>query len=150
MGTPGARPLLTAHSCHLRRRPMLQCCFRIVPFTAFSEPNFNPGKNKEAVWFALDEDQPLGFFARVWTEWTSVRKVKDGETTDNLFGFGFLTCDANKTVGAIHPKAMPVVLTEPSDIETCLNAPTEDALKFQRPLQDGLLQIVEHKSNPLI
>jgi putative SOS response-associated peptidase YedK len=36
---------------------------------------------------------PLAFFAGICTEWTSVRKLKDGETTDQLFGF--LTTDAN-------------------------------------------------------
>lgn len=76
-----------------------------------------------------------------WTDWTSVRKVKDGETTDSLFGF--LTCDANETVGAVHPKAMPVILTEQSDVEGWLCAETGDALKLQWPLQEGLLPIVE-------
>lgn len=81
------------------------------------------------------------FFAGIWTDWTSVRKVKDGETTDSLFGF--LTCDANETVGAVHPKAMPVILTEQSDVEGWLCAETGDALKLQWPLQEGLLPIVE-------
>ncbi len=112
----------------------------VVPFTAFSEPNVGIGGNKEPVWFALNEDRPLAFFAGIWTQWTSVRKVKDGETTDNLFGF--LTCDPNETVGAVHPKAMPVILTEQSEVETWLTAPTDEALQLQRPLSDGLLQIV--------
>jgi hypothetical protein len=30
---------------------------------------------------ALDETRPLAFFAGIWTRWTSVRKVKEGETT---------------------------------------------------------------------
>ena len=38
-----------------------------------------------------------------------MRKVKEGETTNDLFGF--LTTEPNKEVGAIHPKAMPVILT---------------------------------------
>jgi putative SOS response-associated peptidase YedK len=37
--------------------------------------------------------------------------VKEGEMTNDLFSF--LTTDANKVVGAIHPKAMPVILTKP-------------------------------------
>ncbi|GAL98386.1 hypothetical protein ATR1_106c0001, partial [Acetobacter tropicalis] len=36
--------------------------------------------------------------------------MADGETTDDLFGF--LTTEANQEVGAIHPKAMPVILTQ--------------------------------------
>jgi putative SOS response-associated peptidase YedK len=45
-------------------------------------------------------------------------------------------------VGAIHEKAMPVILTDPDDIETWMTAPWEDARRLQRPLPDGVLQIV--------
>ncbi len=38
-----------------------------------------------------------------------MRKVKEGETTNDLFAF--LTTEPNAEVGAIHPKAMPVILT---------------------------------------
>ena len=31
------------------------------------------------------------FFAGIWTRWTSVRKVREGETTNDLFAF--LTTD---------------------------------------------------------
>jgi putative SOS response-associated peptidase YedK len=36
---------------------------------------------KEYVWFAADESRPLLGFARIWTNWTSVRKIKEGEVT---------------------------------------------------------------------
>jgi hypothetical protein len=29
----------------------------------------------------------LAFFAGIWTRWTSVRKVKEGETTNDIFAF---------------------------------------------------------------
>ena len=45
-------------------------------------------------------------------------------------------------IGAIHPKAMPVILTTPEEIETWMTAPAEEALKLQRPLRDGELRIV--------
>ena len=45
------------------------------------------------IWFALDESRPLACFAGIWTNWTSVRKVKDGETTNNIFAF--LTTEPN-------------------------------------------------------
>lgn len=112
----------------------------VVPFTSFCEYDVTPGRNKEPVWFALSEDRPLAFFAGIWTQWTSVRKLKDGETTDNLFGF--LTCDANALVGEVHPKAMPVILTGPDEIETWLSAPMDEALQLQRPLADDALMIV--------
>lgn len=69
-----------------------------------------------------------------------MRKVKEGETTNNLFGF--LTTDPNAEVGAVHPKAMPVILTTPEEIEAWLTAPTAEALKLQRPLPHGALKIV--------
>lgn len=56
--------------------------------------------------------------------------------------FGFLTTEANDVVGAIHPKAMPVILTKQDELEQCMTAPAEDALKLQQPLPDGALKIV--------
>src|ERR1700730_11947523 len=65
-----------------------------------------------------------------WTRWTYARKVKEGETTNELFAF--LTTEPNKVEGAIHPKAMPAILTTVEEIDTWMNAPTEEALKLQR------------------
>lgn len=82
----------------------------------------------------------LAFFAGVWCNWTAVRKVKEGEVTTDVFGF--LTTDANAEVGAIHPKAMPVILTKPDEPLMWMTAPAKDALKLQRPLPDGMLKVV--------
>ena len=70
----------------------------------------------------------------------SVRKIKEGETTNDLYAF--LTTEPNKEVGAIHPKAMPVILTTPSEWETWLTADWARGGKLQRPLPDGSLNIV--------
>ncbi len=112
----------------------------VVPFTSFSENEKLADGKTSPVWFALGEDRPLAVFAGIWTPWTSVRKVKEGETTNDLFAF--LTTDANAEVGAIHPKAMPVILTAPEEIERWMTAPPEDALQLQRPLPDQALKIV--------
>jgi putative SOS response-associated peptidase YedK len=37
---------------------------------------------------------------------------------------------------------MPVILTTPEEVETWMTAPPEAALKLQRPLPDGALQLV--------
>jgi putative SOS response-associated peptidase YedK len=50
-----------------------------------------------------------------------VRKLKEGMTTNDLFGF--LTTEPNNVVGAIHSKAMPVILTKAEEIETWMAAP---------------------------
>lgn len=112
----------------------------VVPFTAFSEYDTKPGRRAEPVWFALDESRPLAFFAGIWTEWTSVRKLKEGETTNDLFAF--LTTDANGVVSPVHPKAMPVILSSADEINTWMNAPPEAALQLQRPLPDERLTVV--------
>jgi putative SOS response-associated peptidase YedK len=45
-------------------------------------------------------------------------------------------------VAPIHPKAMPVILTTPEEVDLWLEAETPDALKLQRPLPNRILQIV--------
>jgi putative SOS response-associated peptidase YedK len=109
----------------------------MVSFASFSEFSKSHGGD---VWFAIDESRPLAFFAGIWATWTSVRKVKEGVTTNDLFGF--LTTESNAEVGAIHPKAMPVILTTPDEIVIWMRAPADVALKLQRPLLNGWLQIV--------
>ena len=56
--------------------------------------------------------------------------------------FGFLTSAPNAEVGAIHPKAMPVILTRAAEWDTWLDAPWSEARALQRPLRDGSLCIV--------
>ena len=64
-----------------------------------------------------------------------MRKVREGETTNDLFGF--LTTEPNAEVKAIYPKAMPVILRTQVEVETWMTAPTPVALTLQRPLPDG-------------
>ena len=118
----------------------------VVPFNSFSE--FNKAEGGD-IWFALDETRPLACFAGIWTNWTSVRKVKEGETTNDLYAF--LTTEPNAEVGAIHPKAMPVILTTPDEVETWMTAPADEVLKLQRPLPDGSLRVVARgvKEDPI-
>ena len=113
----------------------------LVPFTSLSELDARPGAPRNhPIRFALGAERPLGFFAGIRTEWTSVRKLKEGEVRAELFGF--LTCAPNREVARIHPKAMPVVLTRPEEWRIWLTVPTDQALRLQRPLADGALDIV--------
>lgn len=137
---PGVTNIRNVASPHWRRWLGVEhrC---LVPFTSFSEIDSRAGSPRNhPVWFALGEDRPLAFFAGIRTEWTSIRKLKEGEVTAELFGF--LTCPPNAEVAPIHPNAMPVILTQPEAWGRWLTAPTPEALQLQRPLADGLLRIV--------
>jgi putative SOS response-associated peptidase YedK len=127
-------------SAHWRRwlRPANRC---VVPFTSFCEYADTKPK-KTPTWFALSEERPLAFFAGLWCSWRGVRGTKANPIEGEHTLFGFLTSEANDVVGAIHPKAMPVILRAPEDIETWMSAPAEEALRVQRPLPDGELMIV--------
>jgi putative SOS response-associated peptidase YedK len=136
---PGVTNVRNVNSPHWRRWLDIEnrC---VVPWTSFSENEVLPDGSRPTVWFALDETWPLAFFAGIWTRWTSVRKVKEGETTNDIFAF--LTTEPNKEVGVIHPKAMPVILANREEIDVWMNAPAEEALKLQRPLPGNSLTIV--------
>lgn len=137
---PGVTNIRNVASPHWRRWLGVEhrC---LVPFTSFAEPDTRLGPTKgKPVWFALGPDRPLAFFAGIRTEWTSVRKLKEGEVT--VEAFAFLTCDPNREVARIHPKAMPVILTRADDCRDWLTAPFDLAKRLQRPLPDGELDIV--------
>lgn len=139
-GTQAVTNIRNTKSPHWRRwlKPENRC---VVPFTSFCEYE-DTKPRKTATWFALNEKRPLAFFAGIWTPWHGVRGTKANPVEGEHKLFGFLTCEPNAEVGAIHPKAMPVVLTEPDEVETWMNAPAQIALELQRKLPDGTLQVV--------
>jgi hypothetical protein len=92
-----------------------------VPFTSFAEHEVLPDGTRPPVWLSLDETRPLAFFAGLWTRWTSVRKLKEREVTADLFGF--LTTEPKGVVRAVHPMAMPVILTREDEVKQWLTAP---------------------------
>src|SRR5690606_19925079 len=115
----------------------------LVPLTSFSEPGRDAQGKYRPVWFRLAgaDPEPLAFFAGICLPgWEGVRKISKGREAADLFAF--LTTNPNAEVEAVHPKAMPVILTEHEEFETWMTAPWEIAAELQRPLPDGALVTV--------
>ena len=106
----------------------------IVPATSFCEWTAEPDpatKRKAKVWFGLSEaDPPLFAFAGIW-------RPGDGGPF-----MAFLTCAANPLVGAVHPKAMPVML-RPADAARWLDSPRQDACALAQPFADEAMRRID-------
>jgi len=117
---PGVTNVRNTKSSHWRWLDVESRC--LVPFTSFSEPEPQSDGRRPPAWFAFSESRPLAWFAGIWVpKWKSVRKLKEGEIETDLFAF--LTTEPNLEVGAIHPKAIPVILTQPADADSWLTKP---------------------------
>jgi hypothetical protein len=84
----------------------------------------------------------------LWTRWRGVRGPKSALVDGNHELFGFLTTEANAIVAPVHPKAMPVILATPDEVDLWLEGETIAALKLQRPsrcsTRVSLLTIMSH------
>ncbi len=99
----------------------------LVPATAFSEWSATPDPatgRKRKHWFAMADDGPFAF-AGLW------RPTAEGAR------FAFLTAPPNAMVGAIHPKAMPVLLTPGSLADHWLSVEGSTAAAMQRSFPDA-------------
>jgi putative SOS response-associated peptidase YedK len=112
----------------------------IVPVTRFCEWTAEPDaltKRKRKVWFGLNPlleptavQEPLFAFAGLW------RPGQGGPYV------AFLTCEANTVVGAVHPKAMPVMLRA-ADALGWLSHDRESACALALPFADADMRIID-------
>lgn len=115
------------------QRPDRRC---IVPVSRFCEWTANPcsiTKRKQKVWFGLHEaaPEPLFAFAGLWRP-----------SADGINYMAFLTCDANQLVGAVHPKAMPVMLRA-ADVPRWLDSERISACELAVPFADSDMRRIE-------
>jgi len=103
------------------RHPELRC---LVPVTRFQEWSGDRGA-KQQHWFSVPS-QPIFAFAGIMRD--------DGE----MACFAFLTTDPNPMVGAVHPKAMPLIL-HPEDHDVWLTADWKDAQRLVEPFPSQMM-----------
>ena len=100
----------------------------LVPVTSFCEWTGETGA-KSKVWFGMADDAPFAF-AGIWRAADEERRM------------AFLTCAPNELVGAVHPKAMPVILTA-KDRGRWLTGSYDVIMELARPYPDDAMRIVE-------
>ncbi|MFQ3665119.1 MAG: SOS response-associated peptidase family protein [Sphingomonadaceae bacterium] len=119
-------------------RPMLSGTQRcLVPVSAFAEwsaaPDPSTGRKRKH-WFAL-RSAPLFAFAGLF------RRADEG------WRFAFLTCPPNRMVGAVHPGAMPVILSGDSADQWLSGV---EARLLQRPWLDAdMVELADGTSDGL-
>ena len=109
----------------------------IVPVTRFCEWTAAPDpatRRKRKIWFGLHpterQEEPLFAFAGLW---------RPGESGPFM---AFLTCAANALVGAVHPKAMPVMLRA-DDALKWLDCDRTSACALALPFADADMRMIE-------
>jgi putative SOS response-associated peptidase YedK len=108
--------------------PARRCLVPVTKFCEWTAEADPETKRKSKVWFGHNEE-PVFAFAGIW------RPGDDGPF------MSFLTCQPNETVGAVHPKAMPVML-DSTDYDRWLDNDHEDACGLAQPFADERMKLV--------
>jgi len=112
----------------------------LIQFSSFAEWSADEGKN---AWFEVEAD--VACFAGVWRPWRGERLMKvEGKKRRErreveIELFAFLTTEPCETVAKVHPKAMPVILTNAQERQAWLRGGSE-SFELQRPLDDRLIR----------
>ena len=102
----------------------------LIPASEFCEWEGEKGA-KRARWFSVPSLSVFAF-AGIWRPGPG-DLLGSGEPC-----FAMLTCEPNTLVGAVHPKAMPVIL-HPEDHDRWLAAPLAEALPLAAPFPSQLM-----------
>jgi putative SOS response-associated peptidase YedK len=105
-------------------KPERRC---LVPATSFSEWSARSAETGKATlhWFSVPS-RPIFAMAGLW------------RPTETGSAYAFLTTEPNSIVGAIHPKAMPVILDE-ADHEAWLRGSFDEACALAQPYPSQLM-----------
>lgn len=104
----------------------------LVPVTSFQEWGGVKGARTQH-WFSVTA-APIFAFAGIW---------RDSEVPS----FAFLTTEPNRLVGAVHPKAMPLIL-HPDDYDPWLSADWADAQRLVAPFPSQLMSVADRPPAP--
>jgi len=118
----------------------------IVPATSFAEPDPEKPYPRAERWFQRANGETM-LLAGIWRPFDGDRGPKKAPVPGPHRVYTILTTTPNAVVAPIHPKAMLVIL-DPADADTWLNAPTDEALKLQRPLPDDQLIVLPQEPRP--
>lgn len=101
-------------------------------------------KRMTQVEFARADGEPF-CFAGLWRKWSGVRGTKKDPEEGEHHLFTFLTTEPNEVVAPVHPKAMPVLLSQ-DEVDAWLTAPTKEAFELFHKTPDVELTATPEKA----
>lgn len=111
----------------------------LIPAIAFGIQSHKPAplSGNNAQWLSFQTTGNLLFFAGIWTEWVGIRDPAEGEKSHSLFAF--LTTKTTSFSDQDIAVSLPVILTEPNELDVWMTAPWDTARLLHRPLDEQKL-----------